>query len=146
MNFLTICKHAECALFEIENIGGSKMFTLERLNRTTTLKSSWLGVGRATFTRISVGGRPTSLHQGLQKLLEAIGHVAHHVTGVAVLGQQEGQLQVGVLLQLDLTPIATCQLICCILCHAHHMIDEVLEPDAYRHNTKRSKSKPWPRI
>lgn len=68
----------------------------------------------------------TSLQQRLQEVLQAVGEAAHHVAGVAVLGEEEGQLEVRVLLQLHLPPITPRQLICCVLCHRHHVVDQLL--------------------
>lgn len=68
----------------------------------------------------------TSLQQRLQEVLQAVGEAAHHIAGVAVLRQEEGQLEVWVLLQLDFPPITPRQLICCVFCHCHHVVYQFL--------------------
>lgn len=74
----------------------------------------------------------TSLQQRLQEVLQAVGEAAHHVAGVAVLGQEEGQLQVWVLLQLHLPAVAPGQLVRRVLSHGHHMIDQLLHTHTHR--------------
>ncbi|TNN56103.1 hypothetical protein EYF80_033653 [Liparis tanakae] len=66
-------------------------------------------------------GDVTSLQQRLQEVLQAVGEAAHHVAGVAVLREEEGQLEVRILLQLNLSAIAPRELIGCVLCHSHHV-------------------------
>ena len=73
-----------------------------------------------------LGRRPTSLAERVQELLQAAGDVPDDVAGLAVLGQEEGQLQVRVLLQPHLPPVAACQLVRRVLSHGHHVCDQVL--------------------
>lgn len=68
----------------------------------------------------------TSQKQGLQEVLQAVREAPHHITGVAVFREEEGQLEVGVLLQLHLSPVAPRQLIGRVLRHGHHMVYELL--------------------
>lgn len=68
----------------------------------------------------------TSLQQRVQEVLQAVGEVAHHITGVAVLWEEEGQLKVRILLQLHFSAITPRQLICCVFCYCHHMVYEIL--------------------
>lgn len=79
----------------------------------------------------------TSLQQRLQEVLQAVREAAHHVAGVAVLRKEEGQLQVWILLQLDLSAITPRQLICCVLCHCHHVVYQLLHTNT--HSTRQTK-------
>lgn len=79
------------------------------------------------------GGGFTSLQQRLQEVLQAVGEAAHHVAGVAVLRQEEGQLEVWVLLQLDFPPVAPRQLVRGVFCHRHHVVYQFLHTDTHTH-------------
>lgn len=72
----------------------------------------------------------TSLQQWVQEILESVGEAAHHVTGVAVLREEEGELEVGILLQLDLSAVAPRQLIRRVLRHRHHMVNQLLDTNS----------------
>lgn len=68
----------------------------------------------------------TSLQQRFQEVLQAIGETAHHVARVSVFRQEERQLEVRVLLQLNLSAVAPCQLVRCVFCHRHDVVYQFL--------------------
>lgn len=69
----------------------------------------------------------TSLQQRVQEVLQAVGHTAHHIAGVAILGKEEGELKIWVLLQLNLSSVAPRQLVGGVFCYCHHVVDELLQ-------------------
>ena len=69
---------------------------------------------------------PTSLAEWVEEVCESAGHAADDVAGVTVLWEQEGQLEVRLLLQTDLSPVTAGQLIRRALRHTHHALYELL--------------------
>lgn len=90
---------------------------LKLLNGLLVHECSWVNIRRLVLT---------SLQQRFQEVLQTVGEAAHHVAGVSVFWEEERQLEVRVLLQLNLSAVAPRQLVRCVFCHCHHVVDQFL--------------------